>query len=194
MAADVAEPWPRRGSRRSPHDRRRRRRSARAPRVRRARHAAEHQRPSLDQPVQIVAGADARPCAPALRAACIAIRARRPVVRGGRDLDVRRLALDDVDLMAGALGERWPRRSPRPLRGRRQSRRAARRAGMPAASAPGRSSRAEASPRCTGPSAGRGTRFTVSLDCTAAIAAPCSTAASIVREMSSPSRNGRAAS
>ena len=49
----------RRASRRSPRGTPRRRRSGRAARARTERDAAENQRPALDQPMQIVAGADA---------------------------------------------------------------------------------------------------------------------------------------
>ena len=64
--------------------------------------AADDQRPSLDQPVQIVARADA----PDGAAVVASARAARSQIRRGRDLHVRRVALDDVDRVAGLLGQR----------------------------------------------------------------------------------------
>ena len=100
--------------------------------------------------------------------------ARASQILGGRDLHVRRFALDDVHAVAGALGQRrfvgrldarrGPARSPRP----------GRRAGTPAASAPERSCRAESSRRSPAAGSAGATRLTVSLTGSAAIAAPCS--------------------
>ena len=102
--------------------------------------------------------------------------------------------LDDVDDVAGALGERG-------LVGRFDAGLAQRDgvaqhvdAESPAASARGKSIRAESSRRSPRRPASRLTRFTVSLTGCAAIAAPCSAAASMVRLIRSSVTNGRAAS
>ena len=111
----------------------------------RDRHAAEHQRPALDQPMQIVAGADRAPrrCG---RRPSASRRSPRPAARSSGVVilmfdgspSTRRTA------MAGALGQRrlvGRVDARRPARARR----AARRGGTPAASARDRSRRAAAS-------------------------------------------------
>ena len=106
---------------------------------RRDAHAAEDQRPSLDEPVQIVPGADARrrrdPASPA----------RGVEIRGRRDLHVAGVPRNHVHGMPGPLGEHRFVGRRRRRRARARRRRRAPRAGRPAASAPGRSSRAGSS-------------------------------------------------
>ena len=135
VTADVAQARRRRGSRRSPRGTRRRRRNApgRRGRTGSTTPPMTSGRPSTE-PVQVVAGAGTlqpagggRPAHPLPR--------RLEIVRGG-DLHVPGIAVDDVDLIACALGEhRLVGRVRRPS-GRRRRRRPARRAGSPAASAP----------------------------------------------------------
>ena len=66
----------------------------------RHRHPAEHERPALDQPVQVVADADT----PRGGARC-STGARAIEIAGGRNLDVRRVARDDVHAVTRALGQ-----------------------------------------------------------------------------------------
>ena len=153
-----------------------------APLSRRNRHAAEDQRPPFDQAVEVVAGADALTAgtrAPARRA--------RLEIAGGRDLHVRRIALDDVDPVPGLLGEHR-------FVGRLHAR-AAQRDRRAQDVAPERLRRLreidlfarESSPTMTAadPLAPRASPCRCAGS--AAIAAPCSTAASIAREI----RSGR---
>ena len=140
-----------------------------APRVERDRHAADDQRPPVDQPVQVVAGADApsRRRAPPRR---MPLPRRLEIVRR-RDLHVARVAVDDVDLVAGALGQR--RFVGRLDAGSRAAAIAARQ--HVAAEALRRLREVDRLARdgLGDPRRRRSTRFTVSRDCSAAIAAPC---------------------
>ena len=87
----------------------------------RDRHAAEDQRPPLDEPVQVVAGADAS-------GADGALAARGVEIVGRRDLHVRRVALDDVHVVARLLREhRFVGRLDAARRGRRRRASTARR-------------------------------------------------------------------
>ena len=154
--------------------------------------AAEHERPALDQPVQVVA--DARPAS----AGRVGSRSHAPRAPSRSSAVViftfAAIALDDVHGVAGALGQRRlvGRLDAGPPERDRVPR--ARRAETPAASAPGRSSRAEASRRSRQPIPVAATRLTVSLTGSAAIAAPCAAAASIAARSTSRVTNGRAAS
>ena len=164
-----------------------------APRSRRDGHAAEDQRPSLDETVQVVAGAGTRP--PPGRWTRQSRRAARRSLSVGRDLHVRPIALHHPD-RDGPRARRAPlRRSRRRPRGRAPPRRehvAAKRLrrlrqiDRLRAECVSHDERRRAIRRPT--------RFTVSRAGTAAIAAPDSAAASIVRSISSGVTNGRAAS
>ncbi len=105
-------------------------------------HAAEHERPAFDQPVQVVADADRPGRPPAARAP-----RRAGEIRRGRDLHVRRVAATTCTRcparsasMASSVAA--TRGRPSVNRGR-----PARRGGTPAASAPEKSPRAGASRR-----------------------------------------------
>ena len=76
--------------------------------VGRNRDAAEHERPAGDEAVQIVAGPGASGAGRGCECGCGCRGNRfgdRQILRR-RDLDVRRLAVDEADRMAGALGQR----------------------------------------------------------------------------------------
>ena len=168
-----------------------------APRSDGNRHAAEHERPSGDEPMQVVAGARAAGADGRLRlalfarGAChiaipkrVAIRSARDRLRhrqilGRRDLDVRRLAVDEAHGLAARA------RPARPRRSRRRRRAPSVERGLQHV-APERLRRLREKNRLarqrlsTGPAAGRRVsgprlptaRFTVSRACTAASAAP----------------------
>ena len=152
---------------------------------------AEHQRPALDQPVQVVAGAHPFRHDAYRFVAQAPPRFREIVGRG--DLQVLRRGFDDVHDVAGALGERR-------FVGRFDAR-LAQRDGVPQDVDAESLRRLREENRFAGNrlddrhvSCARLTRFTVSLTGCAAIAAPCSAAARMVRVIRSPVTSGRAAS